>query len=107
MRPPRRVPAASFSSRATSCTASRTSAASREALDDEQNLFLFKMDMVGRAFARLVPRHNDRGGATGGLGGEEHMHVEAERLDRQRLFGRDDGGLHWVRASMDVVSSSS
>src|SRR5215469_18733785 len=59
-----------------------------EALDDEQNLFLFEMDMVGRAFAGLVPRHDDRGGAAGGLGGEEHIHVEAERLDRQRLFGR-------------------
>src|SRR5262245_34026361 len=66
-----------------------------EALDDEQNLFLFKMDMVGRAFAGLVPRHDDRGGAAGGLGGEEHIHVEAERLDRQCLFGRNDGGLQW------------
>src|SRR5262249_11962658 len=64
-----------------------------EALDDEQNLFLFEMDMVGRAFAGLVPRHDDRGGAAGGLGGEEYIHVEAERLDRQRLFGRNDGGL--------------
>src|SRR5262249_3875593 len=67
----------------------------REAFDDEQNLFLFKMDMVGRAFAGLVPRHDDRGGAAGGLGREEHIHVEAERLDRQRLFGRNDGGLQW------------
>src|SRR5499426_2637220 len=66
-----------------------------EALDDEQNLFLFKMDMIGRAFARLVPRHDDRGGAAGGLGREEHIHVEAERLDRQRLFGRNDSGLQW------------
>src|SRR5262249_14284757 len=64
-----------------------------EPLDDEQNLFLFEMDMVGRAFAGLVPRHDDRGGAAGGLGGEEHSHVEAERLDRQRLFGRTDSGL--------------
>src|SRR5262249_59406698 len=66
-----------------------------EALDDEQNLFLFEMDMVWRAFARLVPRHDDRGGAAGGLGGEEHIHVEAERLDRQRLFGRNNGRLQW------------
>jgi hypothetical protein len=66
-----------------------------ETLDDEQNLFLFEMDMIGRAFAGLVPRHDDRGGAAGGLGGEEHIHVEAERLDRQRLFGRNDGGLQW------------
>src|SRR5262245_49097780 len=66
-----------------------------EALYDEQNLFLFEMDMVGRAFAGLVPRHDDRGGAAGGLGREEHIHVEAERLDRQRLFGRNDGGLQW------------
>ena len=51
-------------------------------LDDEQNLFLFEMDMAGRAFAGLVPRHDDRGGAAGGLGGEEHIHVEAKRLDR-------------------------
>src|SRR5499427_10371312 len=65
-------------------------------LDDEQNLFLFEMDMGGRPFARLVPRHDDRGGAAGGLGGEEHIHVEAERLDRQRLFGRNDGGLEWA-----------
>src|SRR5262249_10167708 len=54
-----------------------------------------EMDMVGRAFAGLVPRHDDRGGAAGGLGGEEHSHVEAERLDRQRLFGRNDSGLQW------------
>src|SRR5215813_8377349 len=66
-----------------------------EALDDEQNLFLFEMDMVGRAFAGLVPRHDDRGGTAGGLGREEHIHVEAERLDRQRLFRRNDGGMQW------------
>jgi len=66
-----------------------------EPLDDEQNFFLFEMDMVGRAFAGLVPGHDDRGGAAGGLGGEEHSHVEAERLDRQRLLGRDDSGLQW------------
>src|SRR6516165_10830945 len=66
-----------------------------EALDDEQNLFLFKMDMGGRAFAGLVPRYDDRGGAAGGLSGEEHIHAEAERLDRQRLFGRNDSGLQW------------
>ena len=34
-----------------------------EALDDEQKLFLLEMDMVGRAFAGLVPRHDDRRGA--------------------------------------------
>jgi len=51
------------------------------------------MDMVGRAFAGLVPRYDDLGGAAGGLGGEEYVHVEAERLDRQRLFGRNDGWL--------------
>src|SRR5262249_11204273 len=66
-----------------------------ESLDDEQNLFLFEMDMVGRAFAGLVPRQDDRGGAAGSLGREEHIYVEAERLDRQRLFGRNDGGLQW------------
>src|SRR5262245_33937068 len=66
-----------------------------EALNDEQNLFLFEMDMGGRAFTGLMPRHDDRGGAAGGLGGEEHIHVEAERLDRQRLFGRNDSGLQW------------
>src|SRR5262249_12518451 len=66
-----------------------------EALDDEQNLFLFEMDMVGWAFAGLVPRQDDRGDAAGGLGGEEHIHVEAERLDRQRLFGRNDSGMQW------------
>src|SRR5262249_15640999 len=66
-----------------------------ETLYDEQNLFLFVMDVVGRAFAGLVPRHDDRGGAAGGLGSEEHIHVEAERLDRQSLFGRNDGGLKW------------
>src|SRR6516225_11677514 len=66
-----------------------------EALDDEQKLFLFEMGMVGRAFAGLVPRRDDRGGAAGGLGSEQHVHVEAERLDRQRLFGRNDSGLQW------------
>src|SRR5262249_54427799 len=66
-----------------------------ETLDDEQNLFLFEMDMIGRAFAGLVPRHDDRGGAAGGLGGEEHIHVEAERLDRQCMFERNDDGLQW------------
>src|SRR5262245_38437662 len=66
-----------------------------ETLDDEQNLFLFEMDMVGRSFAGLVPRHDDRGGAAGGLGREEHIHVETERLDRQRLFGGNDGRLQW------------
>src|SRR5262245_31235666 len=35
-----------------------------EALDDEQNLFLFEMDMVGRAFAGLVPRQDDRSAPT-------------------------------------------
>ena len=64
-----------------------------EALDDEQNLFLFEMDVVGRAFAGFVPRHDDRGGAAGGLGSEQHILVEAERLDRLRLFGPNDGGL--------------
>src|SRR5262249_1261800 len=64
-----------------------------ETLDDEQNLFLFEMDVVGWALAGLVPRHDNRGGAAGGLGSEEHIHVEAERFDRQRLFGRNDGGL--------------
>src|SRR5262249_1845014 len=79
-----------------------------EALDDEQNLFLFEMDMVGWAFAGLVPRHDDRGDAAGGLRGEEHIHVEAERLDRQRLFRRNDSaGCSGVRASMYAVSSSS
>src|SRR5262249_22579123 len=66
-----------------------------QTLDDEQNLFLFEMDMGGRAFAGLVPRHDDRDRAAGGFGREEHIHVEAERLDRQGLLGRDDGGLQW------------
>src|SRR6516164_7593820 len=62
-----------------------------QALDDEQKLFLFEMDMVGRAFAGLVPRHDDRRRAAGGLGSEQHIHVEAEGLDRQSLFGLNDG----------------
>src|SRR5262245_40890067 len=65
------------------------------------------MDMVGRAFAGLVPRHDDRGDAAGGLGGEEHSHVEAERLDRQRLFGRNDSGLQWGSRVHGYVSSPS
>jgi len=31
----------------------------------------------------------------GGLGGAEYFHLEAEGLDRQRLFGFNDGGLQW------------
>jgi len=65
------------------------------ALDDEEHFFLVEMDMVPRAFTGFDPPHEDRDSAAGGLGGEEYFHVEAERLDRQRLFGRDDGGLQW------------
>ena len=65
------------------------------ALDDEKYFFLVKMDVVGRAFTGFQPPHEDRDSAAGGLGGEEYFHVEAERLDRQRLFGLDDGGLQW------------
>ena len=65
------------------------------ALDDEEHFFLVEMDMVPRAFTGFDPPHEDRDSAAGGLGGEEYFHVEAERLDRQRLFARDDGGLQW------------
>src|SRR5947209_5521616 len=64
------------------------------ALEDEEHFFLPEMDVVGRALAGFVAPHEDRDGTTGGLGGEEDFHVEAEGLDRQRLFGLDDGGLH-------------
>jgi hypothetical protein len=60
------------------------------ALDDEEDFFLVGMNMVGRAFAGLVPAHDDRRGAAGGLGAEEHFHVEPEGLDRQRMLGLDD-----------------
>ena len=52
-----------------------------------------KWDVVGRAFTGFVPRHEDRDSAAGGLGGEKYFKVEAEGLQRQRLFGLDDGGL--------------
>ena len=66
-----------------------------DALDDEEHFFLVEMDVVGWAFTGFVPSHDDRDGAAGGLGGEEYFHVEAEGLDRHRLFGLDDGGLQW------------
>src|SRR5262245_50584910 len=62
-------------------------------LQDEEHFFLAKMNMVGWAFTGFVPRHEDRDSAAGGLSGKEYFHVEAERLDRQRLFGLDDEGL--------------
>ena len=65
------------------------------ALDDEEHFFPIKMDMVARAFTGFYVPHEDRDSAAGGLGGEEHFQVEAERLDRQRLFGLDDDGLQW------------
>jgi hypothetical protein len=64
-------------------------------LDDEEYFFLAEMDVVAGAFTGFEPRHEDRDGAAGGLSGEEHFHVEAERPDRQRLFGLDDDGLQW------------
>src|SRR5262249_26138511 len=63
------------------------------ALDDEEYLFLVEMAVVRRAFTGFVPSHQDRNGAAGGLGGEEYSHVEAKRLDGQRLFEVDNGGL--------------
>src|SRR5882724_1729222 len=63
--------------------------------DHMSPFLLLEMDVVGRAFTGFVARHDDRDGATGGLGGEEYVHVEAEGLDRQRLVGLDDGGLQW------------
>ena len=65
------------------------------ALDDEKYFFLVEMDVVGRAFTGFEPPHEDRDSAAGGLGGKEYFHVEAERLDRQCLFGLDDDGLQW------------
>src|ERR1700757_1440806 len=62
------------------------------ALDDEEHFLLAEMDVVGWAFARLVPGQDDRDGTAGGLGGEENLHVDSERLDRQRPFARDDHG---------------
>jgi hypothetical protein len=61
--------------------------------DDEEYFFLIEMDVISRAFAGFDPPHENRDSATGGLGGKEYFYVEAERLDRQRLFGLDDGGL--------------
>jgi hypothetical protein len=60
-----------------------------------KNIFLVEMNVTSRAFAGFDPPHEDRDSATGGLGGKEYFHVEAEGLDRQRLFGLDDGGLQW------------
>jgi hypothetical protein len=65
------------------------------ALGNEEEFFLAEMDVVARAFAGFVPRHDDRDGATGGLSGEQDLHVEAEEFDRQCLFGRDNGRLQW------------
>src|SRR5262245_24785698 len=81
------------------------------ALDDEEQFFLVGMDVVRRTFTGFEPSHDDRDGAAGGLAGEEYSHVEAEGLDRQRLFGFDDGGLQrgscvhvvsFVRVSCDA-----
>jgi hypothetical protein len=63
------------------------------ALDDEKYFFLVEMDVVSRAFTGFQPPHEDRDSAAAGLGGEEYFHVEAEGLDRKRLFGLDDDGL--------------
>ena len=63
------------------------------ALDDEEHFFPIKMDMVARAFTGFYVPHEDRDSAAGGLGGKEYFQIEAERLDRKRLFGPDDGGL--------------
>src|SRR5260370_745099 len=78
-----------------------------ETLDDEQNLFLFEMDMIGRAFAGLVPRHDDRGGAAGGLGGEEHTSMSRPKgLIDNACLDVTTTGCTGDRASMDAVSSS-
>ena len=63
------------------------------ALDDEKYFFLVEMDVVGRPFTGFQPPHEDRDSAAGGLGGEEYFEVEAEGLDRQSLFGLNDGRL--------------
>src|SRR5262249_55326297 len=47
--------------------------------EDEEYFFLVEMDVLGRAFARFVPYHENREGAASGLGGEEYFHIEAER----------------------------
>jgi len=75
------------------------------ALEDEEDLFLAEMDVVGRAFAGFVSPHEDRNGAVGGLGREEDSQVEAEGLERQCLFGLDDGSLQRSASSVHVVSS--
>jgi hypothetical protein len=74
-------------------------------LDDEEYFFLVEMDVVARAFTGFEPRHEDRDGTAGGFGGKEHFHVETEGLDRQRLFGLDDGGLQ-RRCSCAVFACS-
>src|SRR5262249_35853641 len=61
------------------------------ALDDEEHFFLTEMNVVRRAFTRFVVRHEDRDSAAGGLSGKQYFHVEAEGLERRRLFGFDDG----------------
>ena len=63
------------------------------ALDDEKYFFLVEMDVVGRTFTGFQPAHEHRDSPAGSLGGEENFQVEAEGLDRQRLFGLDDGGV--------------
>src|SRR6516225_8727175 len=78
-----------------------------EALDDEQNLFLFEMDMGRRAFAGLVPRHDDRGGAAGASGGGSTSLSRPKGLIDNACLGVTTAGCNGVRASMDAVSSSS
>jgi hypothetical protein len=63
------------------------------AVENLEDFFVAEMDVVEWTFTGLVPSDDDRDRAAGGLGGELHFHVEAERLDHQRLLGRDDGCL--------------
>ena len=77
----------------------------KNAFDDEEYFFLVEMNVISRAFAWFDPPHEHRERAARGLGGEEYFQVEAEGLDRQRLFGLDDDGLQW-RGPCVVVASS-
>src|SRR5262249_49297910 len=73
------------------------------ALKDEEHLFLVEMDVVGRAFTRLVPRHQDRNCSAGGLRGKEYSHVEAEGFDCRRLFEFNNGGLQRRAVRLRIV----
>src|SRR5262249_25681621 len=73
-------------------------------LDDEEHFLLAEMDVIGRAFAGFVPRHDDRDGSASRLGAEEYLHLVAEGLERLRLFRLNDDGSSWWGFCIHVIS---